>query len=60
MHVCKRPKKGRSAAIVRFIEHHTVELKQQLCMGNQHGFFEIIKSVQLEETRKVNSQDVPL
>ena len=30
--------------------------KKQLRMGDQHGFFQNIKSVQLEETQKVESQ----
>ena len=48
----------RSAAVVRFFEHHVVELEKQLRMGDQHGFFQNIKSVQLEETKKVESQCV--
>ena len=36
-----------------FFERHVVELEKQLCMGDKHGFF---KSVQLEETKKVESQ----
>ena len=35
-----------------------VELEKQLHMGDQHGFFQSIKSVQLEETKKVESQCV--
>ena len=38
--------------------HHVVELEKQLRMGDQHGFFQNIKSVQLEETKKVESQCV--
>ena len=48
----------RSAAVVRFFERHVVELEKQLRMGDQHGFFQNIKSVQLEETKKVESQCV--
>ena len=33
-----------------------VELEKQLRMGDRHGFFQNIKSVQLEETKKVESQ----
>ena len=47
-----------SAAVVRFFERHVVELEKQLRMGNQHGFFQNIKSVQLEETKRVDSQCV--
>ena len=53
---CNWLKRVRSAAVVRFFEHHFVELDKQLRMGDQHGFFQNIKSVQLEETKKVESQ----
>ena len=39
-------------------ERHVVELENQLRMGDPHGFFQNIKSVQLEETKKVESQRV--
>ena len=48
----------RSAAVVRFFEHNVVELEKQLRVGDQHGFFQNIKSVQLKETKKVESQCV--
>ena len=48
----------RSAAVVRFFERYVVQLEKQLRMGDQHGFFQNIKSVQLEETKKVESQCV--
>ena len=48
----------RRAAVVRFFERHVVELEKQLRIGDQHGFFQNIKSVQLEETNKVESQCV--
>ena len=51
-------KRVRSAAIVRFFERHVVELEKPLRMGDQHRFFQNIKSVQLEETKKVESQYV--
>ena len=35
-----------------------IELEKQLRMGDQHGLFQNIKSVQLEETKKVESQCV--
>ena len=53
---CNWLKKVRSAAVVRFFERHVVESEKQLRMGDQHGFFQNIKSVQLEETKKVESQ----
>ena len=55
---CNWLKRVRSAAVVRFFERHVVELEKQLRMGNQHGFFQNINSVQLEETKKVESQCV--
>ena len=55
---CNWLKGVRSAEVVRFFERHDVELEKQLRMGDQHGFFQNIKSVQLEETKKVESQCV--
>ena len=55
---CNWLKRVRSAAVVRFFERHVVELEKQLRTGDQHGFFQNIKSVQLEETKKVESQCV--
>ena len=51
-------KKVRRSAVVRFFERPVVELEKQLRVGDQHGFFQNIKSVQLEETKKVESQCV--
>ena len=51
---CGWLKKVRSAAVVRFFERLVVEWEKQLLMGYQHGFFQNIKSVQLEETKKVD------
>ena len=50
---CNWLKKVRRAAVVRFFERHVVELEKQLRVEDQHGFFQNIKSVQLEETKKV-------
>ena len=55
---CNWLKRVRNAAVVRFFERHVVELEKQLRMGDQDGFFQNIKSVQLEETKKVGSQCV--
>ena len=55
---CNWLKRVRSAGVVRFFERHVVDLEKQLCMGGQHGFFHNTKSVQLEETKKVESQCV--
>ena len=48
---CSWLKRVRSAAVVRFFERHVVELEKQMRMGDQHGFFQNVKSVQLEETK---------
>ena len=56
--LCNWPKRVRSAAVVRFFERHVVELEKQLRVGDQYGFFQNIKSVQLEETKKVEFQCV--
>ena len=53
---CNWLKRVRSAAVIRLFERHVVELEKQLRMGDQHGFFQNIKWVQLEETKKVESQ----
>ena len=55
---CNWLKRKRSAAVVRFFERRVVELEKQLRLGDQHGFFQNIRSVQLEETKKVESQCV--
>ena len=55
---CNWLKRVRSAAVVRFFERYVVELEKQLRMGYQHGFFQNMKSVKLEETNKVESQCV--
>ena len=55
---CNWLKRVRSAAVVRFFERHVVGVEKQLRMEDQHGFFQNIKSVQLEETKKVESQCV--
>ena len=53
---CNWLKRVRSAAVVRFFERHVVELEKRLRTGDQLGFFQNIKSVQLEETKKVESK----
>ena len=55
---CNWLNRVRSAAVVRFFERHVVELEKQLRVGDKHGFFQNIKSMQLEETKKVESQCV--
>ena len=42
---CNWLKRVRSAAVVRFFEHHVAQLEKQLRVGDQHGFFQNIKSV---------------
>ena len=46
----------RSAAVVRFFERYVIVLEKQLRMRDPHGFFQNIESVQLEKTKKVESQ----
>ena len=55
---CNWLKRVRSAAVVRFFERLVVDLEKKLRMGDQQGLFQNIKSVQLEETKKVESQCV--
>ena len=55
---CNWLKRVRSAAVVRFFERHVIELEKQLRMRDQHGFFQTIKTMQLEETKKVGLQCV--
>ena len=55
---CNWLKRVPSAAEVRFYERHVVELEKQLRMEDQHGFFQNIKALQVEETKKVESQCV--
>ena len=55
---CNWLKRVRSEAVVRFFERHVVDLEKQLRMGDQHGFLQKIKSVQLEEAKKVESRCV--
>ena len=57
IHACNSLKRVRSAAVTRFFEPHNVELEKQLRMGTQHGFFQNIKLVQLENNQ-VESQHV--
>ena len=47
MKACNSLKRVRSAAVFRFFERHVVELEKQLRMGDQHRFFQNIKSLQL-------------
>ena len=44
--------------VVRFFERHVVGLEKKLRMGNQLGFFQNIKSMQLKDTKRVESQYV--
>ena len=55
---CNWLKRVRSAPVVRFFERHVIELERQLHMGDKHKFFQNIKLVQLEETKKVKLQYV--
>ena len=55
---CNWLKRVRSAAVVCFFERHIVEFEKQLRKGDEHGFFQNIKLVQLKETNKVEPQCV--
>ena len=55
---CNWLKRVRGAAVVRFFGCHGVELEKQLRMRDQHGFFQNIKSVQLEDKKTAKSQCV--
>ena len=55
---CNLLERVRSAAVVCFFERRVVDFEKKLRMGDQHGFFQNIKSVQLEKTKKVESQCV--
>ena len=52
---CNWLRRMRSAVVVRFFEHHVVELEKQLRMEDHYGFFQNIKPVQLEETKRAES-----
>ena len=55
-HECTWLERAPSAAIVCFFERQVVKLEKQLHMGNQRGLFQSIKSLQLEETKRVEPQ----
>ena len=47
-----------SVAVVLFFEHHVVDLEKQMRIGDQHGFSPNIKSVKLEDAKKVEPRCV--
>ena len=49
-------KKTREAGVVRFIERLVGEIEEKLQRRDQRGLFHLLKSTQVEEVRKVNSQ----
>ena len=51
---CNRLKRVPSAAVVRFFELHVVELEKQLCMGDQHGFFQTSNRCSWRRQRRSN------
>ena len=55
---CDCLKRVRSAAVARFFERHVVGLEKQLRAEDPNISFQNIKSMQLEETKKVESQCV--
>ena len=48
--------KLRTVAVTRFFERYVQEMVEQLRRRNQRGFFQHLKSMEVEETRKVESQ----
>ena len=53
---CKTVKKIRILAVIRFFERYVQEMKGQLRRRDQRGFFQHLKSMEVEETRKVESR----
>ena len=53
---CKGVKRVREAAVIRFFERYVQEMEEQLRRRDQRGFFQRLKSMEVEETRKVQSQ----
>ena len=51
-------KRVRSAAVTRFFEHYSQELETQLHRRDQRGFFQYLKSMEVQETKKAHSQYV--
>jgi len=44
-----------TAAKDRFLERYVGELAEEVCKNNQWGFFQPLKSLGVEDTRKVDS-----
>ena len=53
---CKTVKKARTVAVTRFFERFVQKMEEQLRRRDQRGFFQHLKSMEAEETRKVESQ----
>ena len=53
---CKTVKKMRAVAITRFFERYVQKMEEQLRRRDQRGFFQHLKSMEVEETRKVESR----
>ena len=53
---CKTVKKARTKAVTRFFERHVQEMEEQIRRRDQRGFFQHLKSMEVEETRKVESR----
>ena len=49
-------KRVRGAAVIRFFERYVRELEKQLRRRDQRGFFQHLKFMKVEKTRKVYSQ----
>ena len=49
-------KRTRTAGVARFLERHVQEMEEQLRWRHQRGFFQHLKPMKVEESRKVESQ----
>ena len=49
-------KKIMTVAVTRFFERYVLEMEEQSRRRNQRGFFQHLKFMEVEETRKVESQ----
>lgn len=54
----KKVKRARAASLTRFSERHVLEMEDQLRPCDQIWFFRHIKFMEVEGTKKVESQDI--
>ena len=53
---CEQVRRVRLAAKDRFLERYVEEIEEEVCKHNQWGYFQCLKSLRIEDTRKVDSQ----